>query len=347
MLLQARLSLKTNETPVGCVLVHNGRVIARGMNATNITRNGTRHAELMALTALLSYTPTADVEEDQPKKSKKKANSKRPTSQDSDRPPLVRTYTDQEWGDVDPKDGHIYPYGQKLHPAPRVDRSLIKECTLYVTVEPCVMCASMLRQFGIKKVFFGAVNDKFGGTGGVFCIHMNSDPVQTTTAPATPMHRPVANQFPRPALPHKSASCASSTNGSQDGSAVNGAEVKSVNRITFVEPPIPVSNMSMGHGGNVEDGFDAEGGWGRDEAVNLLRQFYVQENGRGKRCLDSGGFELWTLTPSGSACTAEEGGSRSSSRRHDGEPRFVDGGYSSPGPACTGARGHGTRENDQ
>lgn len=36
-----------------------------------------------------------------------------------------------------------------------------------------------------------------------------------------------------------------------------------------------------GHGGNVEPGYEAEGGWGRDEAVTLLRQFYVQENGRG------------------------------------------------------------------
>lgn len=249
------------------------------MNATNVTRNGTRHAELMALTALLSYTPNSDVEKES------KTKDKRPASQDSDRPPMVRTYTDQEWGDVDPKDGHIYPYGHKLHPAPRVDRSLIKECTLYVTVEPCVMCASMLRQFGIKKVYFGAVNDKFGGTGGVFCIHMNSEPAQAATAPGTPMQKPVANQFPRPTLPHKSASCASSINGSQDDSTVNGGEVKSVNRITFIEPPIPVSNMSMGHGGNVEDGYEAEGGWGRDEAVNLLRQFYVQENGRGKNYL--------------------------------------------------------------
>lgn len=291
LVFKARLSLKTNETPVGCVLVHDGRVIARGMNATNITRNGTRHAELMALTALLSYTPNTDVEEKvqdrveekafEKKKSKKKSKNKRP-SQEIDRPTLTRTYTEQDWGDVDPKDGHIYPYGQKLHPAPRVDRALITESTLYVTVEPCVMCASMLRQFGIKKVYFGAVNDKFGGTGGVFCIHMNSDPAHAVSVPATPVHRPVANQLPRPALPHKAASCTSSINGSQDGSAVNGGEVKSVNSITFVEPPVPVSNMSMGHGGNVERGFEAEGGWGRDEAVNLLRQFYVQENGRGK-----------------------------------------------------------------
>lgn len=264
------------------------------MNATNITRNGTRHAELMALTALLSYTPNTDVEEKAQdkfeenafeKKSKKKSKTKRP-SQEANRPSLTRTFTEQDWGDVDPKDGHIYPYGQKLHPAPRVDRAVIAEATLYVTVEPCVMCASMLRQFGIKKVYFGAVNDKFGGTGGVFCIHMNSDPAHAVSVPATPLHRPVANQLPRPALPPKAASCTSSINGSQDGSAVNGVEVKSVNSITFVEPPIPVSNTSMGHGGNVERGFEAEGGWGRDEAVNLLRQFYVQENGRGKHKLN-------------------------------------------------------------
>lgn len=37
--------------------------------------------------------------------------------------------------------------------------------TLYVTVEPCVMCALMLEQIGIKRVFFGAANDRFGGNG--------------------------------------------------------------------------------------------------------------------------------------------------------------------------------------
>ncbi|KUI64124.1 tRNA-specific adenosine deaminase 2 [Cytospora mali] len=277
----ARLALKTNETPVGCVLVHNGRVIARGMNATNVTRNGTRHAELMALTALLSFTSKADIEKEQPKKKSKGKKNKQTDSQQEGGVTVSNKYTEQDWGDVDPRDGHIYPYGQKLHPAPVVDRSLISECILYVTVEPCVMCASMLRQFGIKKVYFGAVNDKFGGTGGVFCIHMNSNPVRAATAPATPIHRPVANQVPRPALAHKPASTALSVSsiGSQEGPAPVG-EVKQVNGFTFTEPPVPVSNMSKGHGGNVEVGFEAEGGWRRDEAVNLLRQFYVQENGR-------------------------------------------------------------------
>ncbi|KAG8167837.1 hypothetical protein KVR01_003526 [Diaporthe batatas] len=278
----ARLALKTNETPVGCVLVHNGRVIAKGMNATNVTRNGTRHAELMALTALLSFTPEAEAEQEKLKKSKGKKKKRHGSQQHSDRPAPTRIYTDQEWEDVDPEDGHIFPYGQKLHPAAMVDRTLIRECILYVTVEPCVMCASMLRQYGIKKVYFGAVNDKFGGTGGVFCIHKNSDPAHAVSIPATPIHRPVANQLPsRPAVAQRPASAAASilANGSQEEKAAT-SENKQPGKPTYTEPPKPVSNLTMGHGGNVENGFEAEGGWKRDEAVNLLRQFYVQENGR-------------------------------------------------------------------
>jgi tRNA-specific adenosine deaminase 2 len=33
------------------------------------------------------------------------------------------------------------------------------------------MCASALRQFGIRAVYFGCFNDRFGGTGGVLRIH--------------------------------------------------------------------------------------------------------------------------------------------------------------------------------
>ena len=42
---------------------------------------------------------------------------------------------------------------------------------LYVTVEPCIMCASALRQYGVRAVYYGCTNDKFGGTGGVLNIH--------------------------------------------------------------------------------------------------------------------------------------------------------------------------------
>ncbi|KAI0318096.1 cytidine deaminase-like protein [Amylostereum chailletii] len=43
----------------------------------------------------------------------------------------------------------------------------LKDTTLYVTVEPCIMCASALRQVGIKEVFMGCHNERFGGCGSV------------------------------------------------------------------------------------------------------------------------------------------------------------------------------------
>ncbi|RGP67895.1 tad2-trna-specific adenosine deaminase 2 [Fusarium longipes] len=234
----ARLALKTNETPVGCVLVHDGRIIARGMNATNVTRNGTRHAEFMALGALLSYPP-----KDGPRTAYLKPKVENQSEAASETSSIESGPPDE--GNEDGAKGHLYPYGQKCHPDARVDRSIIRESILYVTVEPCVMCASLLRQLGIKKVYFGAVNDKFGGTGGVFSIHANSLPVSADGQTAS------AHPTPKPAqLP--------------DGSGTLGVSY----------PP------GGGDGGNIECGYEIEGGWGRDEAVGLLRRFYVQENGR-------------------------------------------------------------------
>ncbi|KAK7461974.1 tRNA(adenine34) deaminase [Stygiomarasmius scandens] len=43
--------------------------------------------------------------------------------------------------------------------------------TLYVTVEPCIMCASALRQLGIKEVFYGCGNERFGGCGSVLGVN--------------------------------------------------------------------------------------------------------------------------------------------------------------------------------
>lgn len=49
--------------------------------------------------------------------------------------------------------------------------SVFKETTLYVTVEPCLMCAAALKQLHIKAVYFGCGNDRFGGCGSVFSIN--------------------------------------------------------------------------------------------------------------------------------------------------------------------------------
>jgi len=103
----AELALASDETPVGCVFVKDGEIIGRGMNDTNRSLNGTRHAEFIALAQILAEHPI----------------------------------------------------------------SVLNETDLYVTVEPCVMCASALRQYGIRTVYFGCWNERFGGTGGVLTVH--------------------------------------------------------------------------------------------------------------------------------------------------------------------------------
>lgn len=42
--------------------------------------------------------------------------------------------------------------------------------TLYVTVEPCIMCAAALRLVGIGAVVFGCHNERFGGCGSVLSV---------------------------------------------------------------------------------------------------------------------------------------------------------------------------------
>jgi len=113
----AEKALTLGETPVGCVIVHEGAVVGSGMNDTNKSLNGTRHAEFLAITGVLcSHSP-----------------------------------------------------------------GILRFADLYVTVEPCIMCASALRQYGIRNVFFGCGNERFGGTGTVLSIHADA----TLDAPYT------------------------------------------------------------------------------------------------------------------------------------------------------------------
>jgi tRNA(adenine34) deaminase len=50
----------------------------------------------------------------------------------------------------------------------------LSDCTLYVTLEPCVMCAGALSQSRIKQVVFGAIDPKGGATGSLFSIHQDA-----------------------------------------------------------------------------------------------------------------------------------------------------------------------------
>ncbi|GLT97398.1 hypothetical protein SLE2022_149650 [Rubroshorea leprosula] len=45
------------------------------------------------------------------------------------------------------------------------------KCVLYVTCEPCIMCAAALSIIGIKEVYYGCSNDKFGGCGSILSLH--------------------------------------------------------------------------------------------------------------------------------------------------------------------------------
>ena len=53
------------------------------------------------------------------------------------------------------------------------------KCTLYVTLEPCPMCAGAILQARIPKVVFGARDEKFGACGSVcdlFSMNFNHHP---------------------------------------------------------------------------------------------------------------------------------------------------------------------------
>ena len=50
-------------------------------------------------------------------------------------------------------------------------QDLMSNCTLFVSCEPCIMCAYALNLIHISKVYFGCYNDKFGGNGSIISIH--------------------------------------------------------------------------------------------------------------------------------------------------------------------------------
>ncbi|XP_041347417.1 tRNA-specific adenosine deaminase 2-like [Gigantopelta aegis] len=51
-----------------------------------------------------------------------------------------------------------------------VRNDVFSTLTLYVTVEPCIMCASALRQMKVPLVVFGCSNERFGGCGSILDV---------------------------------------------------------------------------------------------------------------------------------------------------------------------------------
>ncbi|MEO0136306.1 MAG: tRNA adenosine(34) deaminase TadA [candidate division WOR-3 bacterium] len=46
----------------------------------------------------------------------------------------------------------------------------LKDVIIYSTIEPCIMCAGALVLARVKKIVFGARDEKFGGCGSVFNV---------------------------------------------------------------------------------------------------------------------------------------------------------------------------------
>lgn len=42
-------------------------------------------------------------------------------------------------------------------------KSYFKNISVYVTVEPCIMCAAALNNLNVREVIYGCANDRFGG----------------------------------------------------------------------------------------------------------------------------------------------------------------------------------------
>ncbi|MDE7321461.1 MAG: tRNA adenosine(34) deaminase TadA [Lachnospiraceae bacterium] len=103
---QARKAYALGEVPIGCVIVHGGKIIGRGYNRRNTDKNTLAHAEITAI-----------------KKASKVIG---------------------DWR--------------------------LEECTLYVTLEPCQMCAGAIVQARIPKVVMACMNPKAGCAGSILNI---------------------------------------------------------------------------------------------------------------------------------------------------------------------------------
>ena len=103
---QAKKAAALGEVPVGCVVVCDGEIVARGYNRREVDKNALAHAELKAIDRAC-----------------KKLGGWR-----------------------------------------------LWKCDLYVTLEPCLMCAGAIINARVRRVVYGASDDKTGAFGGQFAV---------------------------------------------------------------------------------------------------------------------------------------------------------------------------------
>lgn len=158
----AKDALQFGEVPVGCVLVQkDGTILSHGANQVNATRDATRHAELVAIDRLW----TGGLSSDQLRLSPQDyAQSARIPVQQEQR--TLEDYFQCDDTVRSPDGATALPsWGSQPHPPD------LSQCQLYVTCEPCIMCAAALADMKIGRVIFGCRNDKFGGCGSILHVH--------------------------------------------------------------------------------------------------------------------------------------------------------------------------------
>ena len=52
-----------------------------------------------------------------------------------------------------------------------LDAWRLSDCTVYVTLEPCIMCAGLMHQARVRRCVFGAPDPKAGACGTLYAIH--------------------------------------------------------------------------------------------------------------------------------------------------------------------------------
>ena len=107
---EAEAAREEDEVPVGCVIVHGGRVIGRAHNQRETLKDPTAHAEMLAITQA----------------------------------------------------------------AEALEGWRLEGCTLYVTLEPCAMCAGAIVLARLERVVYGAKDPKAGACGSL--MNLLADP---------------------------------------------------------------------------------------------------------------------------------------------------------------------------
>lgn len=84
-----------------------------------------------------------------------------------------------------------------------LDAWRLTDCTVYVTLEPCIMCAGLMHQARIARCVYGAPDQKAGAVGTLYDIHadgrLNHQFEVTGGVPGGRVRGPAARLLPRPA----------------------------------------------------------------------------------------------------------------------------------------------------